>query len=129
MHLQINLTSYVKIPHFKVKTYNRVRCIIKFLLPLQNVLLLGKCPYLQIFISTKARITKLGIHCMQHTFWTSLTISPNFAKRSSSPAMCGFYRSSTTNVPAGETTIICRKDFDLLRRLAADFMNTAFTNL
>ena len=93
------------------------------------MLLLGKYPYLQIFISTIARITKLGVDCMQHTSPTSLAISLNFAKHSSSPAMRGFYRSSITNVPTGETTIICRQDFDLLPRFATDFMNTAFTNL
>ena len=118
------------IPLFKVRTYNRVDrsssfcCRCKTCFYQESI-----CPYLQIFISTRARITKLGVDCMQHTSWTSLAISPNFAKRFSSPAMCGSYRSSTTNVPTCETTIICRQDFDLLRRFATDFMNTVFTNL
>ena len=60
--------------------------------------------------------------------WTSLTVSLNFGKCSSSFAVSGLYWSPATDLSSSQTTVVCRKDIDL-ERTASKHMWIAFAEL
>ena len=62
--------------------------------------------------------------------WTSLTVSLNFGKCSISFAVSGLYWSPATDLSSSQTTVVCRKDIDLLAIMSArEYMWIAFTEL
>ena len=62
--------------------------------------------------------------------WMSLTVSLNFGKCSISFAVSGRYWSPATDLSSSQTTVVCRKDFDLLGKMSArEYMWIEFTDL